>query len=288
MEKEQFFESLYRNCVNEHEKILAILLARGFLVEHIDGRYYLSDNADIHDVAYLANAMETFRIGKVVDSGKRIKSLRQTWNINDPQSIYEYDSLVSQGVEILFDRNADIRQAVALFGDSQRIGCEAGANRLGWSQYTREVLSPKVSVGILEPYVAFYVKAISACGVFTASACDGNHKNGGKIIVESHSPSDIWHRSIWEYLVRPRFGPLQFIGTGIPFTSDSQFEKYLLINQIASFLYNNRIAIRDLKKQSVSRITKHYRKNRTESEIIRFYENECRRVLTAGTDVSAT
>lgn len=285
MNKEQFFESLCKTCITEQVKIAAILLARGVLIEKIDGRYYLSDNADIGDVDYLANVFETFQIGKVVDSGKRVTKWRRSWRADDPKDRYDYASLVPQGVEILFDRNVDVRQAVALFGDSERIGCEAGANRIGWPQYTREVLPTKVSLSILEPFVAFYVKAVSACGVYTASACDGNHINGGRIIVESHSPSDIWHKSIWEYLVRPRFSPLLFIGTGIPFTSNDQYEKYLQINQIASFLYDNRIVIRDLKKQSVSRITKHYRKNRAQSEIIRFYEDECRRALTVGADI---
>lgn len=285
MNKEQFFESLCNTCITEQDKIAAILLARGVLIEKIDGRYYLSDNADIGDVDYLARVVEAFQLGKVVDSGKRVTRRRRSWRDDDPRCSYEYESLVSQGVEIIFDRNVDVRQAAALFEDQKRIGCEAGANRIGWPQYTREVLPTKVSLSILEPYVAFYVKAVSACGVFTASACDGNHRDGGRIIVESHSPSDIWHKCIWEYLVRPRFGPLLFIGTGIPFTSNDQYEKYLLINQIASFLYDNRIAIRERKTQSVSRITKKYRKKRTDTEIIRFYEDECRRVLTAGTDV---
>lgn len=290
MKKEQFFEYICRNCVSEQEKIATILFARGFLIEQINGKYYLSDNAHAEDAQYLANAVEDYKIGKVVDSGKRISSHRRSWDILSSQRSYQYDSLIPQEVELFIDSNAIADQAISLFEGLKLKGGEAGPNTISWPRFTREMLGSKVELAFLEPYIALYVKAVSACGVYTASSCDGNHEYSRKIFVEADKPSNIWHRNIWEHLVQPRFGPFPFIGSSIPFTESNQFEWYLKINEIAVFLYKNRVAIRAIKEQSVSGIPEQYRKSRGarkkdqknwEKQFSDFYSQECQRVVTA-------
>ena len=278
MTKEQFFEHICRNCITEEEKIVAILLARGFLIEKTGGRYYLSDNAHAEDARYLAKAIEDYNIGKVVtDSGEHIF-----------ERSHQYDSLSPHAEEICFASNAQAKQAVSLFEGLEIHGGEAGANTISWQQYSHKMLGEKVKLVLLEPYIAYYVKAVSACGVYTASSCDGNHEKRRRMIVEADEPSDIWHRSIWEFLVKPHFGNIPFIGNGLPLTESNQFERYLQIYEIAAFLYENRIDIRAKKQQSVSGIMERYRKSRDfrkkapiewKKQMDDYYARECQRVL---------
>ena len=288
MTKEQFFEHICRNCITEEEKIFAILVARGFLIEKIGSRYYLSDNAHAEDARYLAKAIEVYNIGEVIDSGERIKSSRKVWNINCCERSYQYDSLSPHAVEICIASNAQAKQAVSLFEGLEIHGGEAGANTISWLQYSREMLGKKVKLDLLEPYIAYYVKAVSACGVYTASSCDGNHEECRRMIVEADGPSDIWHRSIWEFLVKPHFDNIPFVGNCLPLTESNQFERYLQIHEIAAFLYKNRIAIRAIKEQSVSGIVERYRKSRVfrkkapsewKKQMDDYYALECQRVL---------
>lgn len=297
MTEEQFFDHICRNCITEEEKIVAILIARGFLIEKTGGRYYLSDNAHAEDARYLAKAIEDYNIGKVVDSGERIKSSRKVWNSNSFERSKQYDSLSPQTVEICFNSNAQAKQAVSLFEGLEIHGGEAGANTIGWLQYAREMLGDKAKLALLEPYIAYYVKAVSACGVYTASSCDGNHENGRRMIVEADGPSDIWHRSIWEFLVQPRFGYIPFIGNRLPLTESNQFERYLQIHEIATFLYQNRVAIRAIKEQSVSGIVEQYRKSRNfrkkaprewKEQMDDYYALECQRVLAEFSNPAGT
>ena len=110
---------------------------------------------------------------------------------------YKYKSLQPNRVKILINKNASIESAIDFFNCTGRIGFEVSAGRGNWVKFLTETLGEKTSAEYLEAYIAFYVKAISACGVNTYYSCDGNHENGGKICVGSEYPSEIWHFNIW-------------------------------------------------------------------------------------------
>lgn len=71
---------------------------------------------------------------------------------------------------------------------------------------------------------------------------------------------------------------------GIPFTKENQEEIYLMIHSIATYLYENREAIRVLKRLTVDRIDKRFLHQHTRDEIEEYYHEECVRTL-AGIDI---
>lgn len=269
---------------NSQEIIIKILQARGFLIENQDGRLYLSDNATIGDAQYLSWGLSEYGLGEVLDKKDYVTRCRRDLYNYRYGWTYTYEAIKPSSVEINVFEKASVEAAVEFFHSSKRIGPESASFSLDWAAYSHEVFGTKTDVRYLESYVAYYVKAISSCGVYTSMSCDGNHPDGGAVYVQSSYPSNIFHEYIWEYLVMPRYGQIPYIENKISFSDQTQTELYRQIYEIADFLYLNRRAIREMKMLTVEYIDKRFRKSHSEEEIEEFYRSECRRVFTEGTN----
>lgn len=272
-----YLENLLDRQASEKENIITVFKARGFLMDEQDGKYYLSNNGTIRDVEYLDSALKEFHLGHVTNVGNYVE---RVWR--DPYERCDIHSKIIRpcSIEIVIDDHATVESAIAFFQSTKRFGYECCYLKRSWSYYSFFMFGPKADVRELEPYVAYYVKAISSCGVYTWASCDGNHPHGGKIYVYSEYPSYMWHEAIWNYILQPRFGELPFIERGIRFNASNQGQIYRTVYAMADFLYTNRFAIRKLKSKTLENIDEKYRKNHSSKEIEEFYQSECERVLS--------
>ena len=283
-----YLENLLDNKTDNVSKIIAILKARGILIwegkKH--GQFYVSDNSGEEDAEYLAKAFKTYQLGSFV-CGPYVTVENRYF----PEYGKYYDCYIHHPAEFFVSKDASVEAAIEFFHQEGRISFSAVWYTWPWATYSHREMQNQIPAKYLESYVAYYVKAISACGVFACFSCDGNHHiissrrrrrrenpDFGEVVVQSDSPSNIWHKYIWEYIVQPVFGPISFIENGIAIRDP--YVTYPLIYEIADYLYENRMEIRKLKAETVATIDeKKFRKNKSYEEIKEFYISECERVM---------
>ena len=228
---EKFFFQIKQKCFDKEEYAAEILKARGFLLE--DDKLILSDNSHRDDAGYLNELLTRENIGEVQDN------------------------------KIIIFPNANVEK---IFYSSYIGGSESFlAYSITWERFLHEDFAPKVPVSLLERFIARYVKAISACGVQTHGSCDGNHygnKRGfSKIIVEiSGHPDLVWYDLIFKRCLAERFESLKNCVTDrdsstITFNKIKKWKFYTELNQAAEFLYNNRIKLRQIRREALSEIS---------------------------------
>ncbi len=249
-----FLNDITKEYESIEEKAICALKARGFLIDQrTDGHYYLSDNVHADDVSYLREKLSELSIGE-----------------------YSSDSMGIYRIVIYSD--VDIDKLCLIFSYDDLGG--GGANSNGtWNEFIKRKHGEKYEVRKMEPFIAYYAKAISSCGVKTGDSCDGNydymhHTHGGKLYVKSHDPYRLWHKLIWDNIVIPKFGELPFIEDKIAFKRTNQFSLYKKIFDIADCLYNNRILIREIKETACKKIgrsksRRYTSKNKTQEQINR-------------------
>lgn len=226
MNRYDFFDKFCTE--NKQASIINILIARGFLIDFINGGYYLSDNSDPKDLDYLKYGLNHYHLGSLS---------RDTGGM--PYEI----------AKVVIDSSTDIDNAIIFFEESGRIEMESLFQSVSWSYFLQRRHGHKVPVKFLEPYVSYYVKAISACGVFTDFSCDGNHPGDYDIKVGADYPSSIWHRFMYEHILPSEIQLKNYIvNHRIPFTKETQFDRYYLLYQAADYFYRNRWNIRTLDK----------------------------------------
>ncbi len=281
---EFFLHNIINDITDTRLAIVEILKARGFLIDSKDGHHYISDNASVCDIDYLNYLLRRFNIGEVKNMDVRTRASRRNWDKSFGNISYPVEAPAKHMCEIVIYEQASVEAAISLFNMMERNGAEAGPNSKSWYNYSIELLPCKVPVSYLEGYIALYVKAISACGVETCQSCDGNHCEGGRIYVGSNYPYNIWHEIIWKDVVQKKFGDIPFIEKGIPFTEETQGDVYRTINEIANYLYENRLWIREMKKETMKMLSKKYIRPliRTgkKKEIERFYKEVCEKKIT--------
>lgn len=252
MNTQEMFAKLVKHCKTQQDKIITILMARGFLIEQKEGEYYLSDNAAIEDLNYLQELLDTYKLGFV--KNEEIRRYSNSQNVIVPYS-----------AEIIIYTDASIDKVVEAFNSSKRISYEICNKQRSWHEFFYRCYGEKIPVQFLEPYVAYYVKAISACGVATNFSCDGNHENGGSIIVRSDYPYNIWHQWLGK-ISKSEIEALN-IEKGIYFTKNNQYDLYFKLIQLANFYYRNRGILRSIKKNALSSINEKQTRNMTNDEI---------------------
>ena len=228
---EYFFNAIKQKCFSKKEYAAELLKARVFLLE--DNELALSDNSHRLDSEYLNRILTSEHIGEV------------------------------QGNKIIIFPNANVEK---IFYSSIQYGSESFLDyAVPFFPYD---YVPKVYVGLLEKFVARYVKAISACGIQTHGSCDGNHghRHGRRtIIVEiSFGMYDVWYEIICKRLLTNRFN-LKFCYDSryniirydrIEFNSPNKWKTYVELNRAAEFLYNHRIEIRQIRRKASDKICK--------------------------------
>lgn len=241
---ENFFNAIKAKCLSYEEYAAEILKARGFLLE--DNALILSDNSHRDDAAYLNKLLTEENIGKV------------------------------EGNKIIIFPNGNVEK---IFYKDNRIGGEAGSNGETWKKFLHNSLAPKVPVGILEPFVARYVKAISACGVTTWLSCDGNHIGKHKILIECEgAPNIIWHEIICKRCLADKFY-LRRDGSYSEISFNNKWKTYIELNRAAEFLYNHRIEIREIRRKASDGINNFMAKNLSNAELAQLFSERANKLF---------
>ncbi len=214
-----FFCAIKERCSNDDEYAVELLKARGFLLE--DGGTVLSDNAHPSDEALLNEILQTEKIGEVKNRKIVISSTGKIEHIFDIQYVG---------------------------------GMEALCNAENWQKFLHDSYAPKVSISLLEPFVARYIKAISACGVRTCNSCDGNHPGTsrfGSILAKCNDDcNSLWNKIIGTKCLNQRFN-LNWDNNfeTIKFNVQDQWMTYRELNRAAEYLYDNRILLRRIRRE---------------------------------------
>ena len=138
---------------------------------------------------------------------------------------------------------------------------ENGFFQTSWESFVHYSHALKVPVRNLEPFVARYVKAVSACGAATWLSCDGNHPTDRKIqriLVEfAGNPSALWHEIIFNNFFTRYFEFLRrrpTSGLNLIFRQADKWKAYVEFNRAAEFLYDNRIELRRIRREDSDKI----------------------------------
>ncbi len=228
----EFFNLMKKDCHSQKDYLIALLELRGFLLEKRDGIVYLSDNGHKDDAEYLNSLLIKYRLGCVSNN-----------------------TLVIEG-----DMDASLFEEE--FAENKTVGGEVCIIATDWSWFRHREHGEKVPVEWLEPFIARYVKAISASCVLTAGCCDGNHPGRDKMFLQLSGQGSIpWHRVICKYLLDDRFD-IKWINdyTAVKITPDTKYDMYYELNKAAQVIYNNRIKLRTVKDKVLREMKNGYLK----------------------------
>ena len=250
---EYFFNALKEKCSSDEEYAAEILKARGFLLE--DEGLTLSDNSHRDDASYLNELLKADKLGKVKDDKIFIK----------PKA----------NIEKIFYKDNFIGYETLLYPQS-------------WRRFISNSHAPKVPLRILEPFVGRYVKAVSACGVATSMSCDGNHsylseRNISRIFVEfRRQPNSLWHKIICKRLLVGRFDlnwSCSQKWLEIKFDKADKWRTYTEFNRAAEFLYNNRIKIRQIRREAADGITTSMERHLSSDELVKIFSERANKLF---------
>lgn len=263
--EERFFNSVVSDKPTEEEKCISILKARGFLIEcsRLDNSCYVSDNSCPGDKKYLEEILKgsagDCQFGEIKNSTIYINEDAEAWEL----------------FRILF---IDI--------DLSIIDATSCSSNDTWSSFRNRIHGFKFPVKLMEPYVARYIKAVSACGCNTESCCDGNHvekhRNKRMVVGVGYPASRFWHNLICENITDKLF-PLPWTGdhTKIVLNNVDRAEIYYTLNCAADWLYKNRFELQEIKRKSLHRITKDYYRRHNLPEIEKRVEEYAVPLMTA-------
>lgn len=173
-----------------------------------------------------------------------------------------------------------------IFYKNNRIGYETRTYPQSWRRFMSNKHAPKVSLRILEPFVARYVKAISACGVATSKSCDGNHyppERFQTVIVDfSGKANALWHEIICKRLLAGNFDlkwELNGCRAEIKFNKMNKWQTYTELNRAAEFLYNNRIKIRQIRREASDGISVSMARHLSDNELAKIFSERANKLF---------
>lgn len=243
---EIFFNAIKAKCLGYEEYAAEIIKARGFLLE--DNALILSDNSHKDDADYLNELLTAENIGKV------------------------------EGNKIIIFPGGDVEK---IFYRDNYISEVATSNGETWKKFIHNSFAQKVPVKILEPFVARYVKAISACGVQTWLSCDGNHigKHGILIEPEAGAPA-LWHKIICKKCLAEKFNLRWNEGYDkIELNQMTKWKIYIELNRAAEFLYNHRLEIRAIRRKASDEIINNMTKKLSDAELAEMFERNANKLF---------
>ena len=246
MGMEKFFDYIKQKSTSEEEYTYEVLMARGFLLE--DKRFVLSDNSHELDKKYLERIFLKYNIGQI------------------------------EGNKIIISNSDKIEN---IFNRKDVGGCEAAGNAYDWEMFRNRQHGFKVPVSILEPFVARYIKAISACGINTHGSCDGNHPGEKLVRIDtSEGGCSCWHTFICKKILS-RYFELDWNRTynEIRFNKDNQWATYIELNRAADFLYSNRVEFRKVKTEAMAPLSCSELRHKTNEELNDIFINNVDNLL---------
>lgn len=220
---EDFFKTMIPS-ENPEDRAIEYLKARGFLIDNNEGRWLVSDNSHPDDANDLDQILQEYELGEV--AGDEIV-------ITNPEN--------AEQLRKLFTGQKSFQLCMSY--DSFRGSIDYFCSR---------VYGLKVPVMKMDPFVARYIKAISACGLITETSCDGNDHAGRKFYIGlAGKPNTFWHQVLWNRFLSRKFD-VRWDRNGKEFSTwiSGKFRQYTEINRAAEFLYENRVRMRELKQNN--------------------------------------
>lgn len=252
MNRVEFFEKIRGECSSEREYVIEILKLRGFLFDESPNGLIISDNSSIDDKRELDALLMKYHLGYV----RRKKVIIENTDCAE---------LISTEFRANYWRNYEVGYT---------------SWRGNWKYFKHREHGDRVSAMALEPFIARYIKALSACCVLTWCSCDGNHPLCQRLLIYMiGDASTLWHKLLYRKCLAPRFG-LNFVfernsalmyflvepeylayynryranrygAEEIPDTNEPKFSAYYKLNKAAEFLYTNRQALRKIKQAAM-------------------------------------
>lgn len=248
---EEFFSAIREQCSSSEEYAAELLRARGFLLE--DDELVISDNARLpDDEEYLDRILRERNLGETRER------------------------------KIILSPGANMEE---LFFVDNRIGLISSCGwHEHWRRFVHDKMPPKVPVSWLEPFVARYAKAISACGVKTYLTCDGNHpekRPPHKIIVECEGqPGEVWHKMLCGICLSAGFKLGWDAGCKeIRIREKDKWSTYAELNRAAAFLYRNREALRNVRWGASEAISPSMTRRLSDEELVKIFSDKANSIL---------
>ena len=136
---------------------------------------------------------------------------------------------------------------------------------------------PAIRVYDLEPFIARLVKAISSLGISTWSSCEG-HWGGPAYIVFDGKYHRLWFQTVFHKFIQKKLNlscTWDWLGwderCSINSPGKDPLELYLEIQDVAKFIYDQRIFLRNIKKAACSLLTAKH-KNMNQKELLNTFE----------------
>ncbi len=218
MNREDFFVELRQKCNNETEYLLELLKLRGFLFENLHGELRLSDMSYKEDAWFLNDLLVQCFCGKM------------------------------KGKEVFLLSKPNIAAMEKVFADNPPIEGAYENDANGRSTFKHRIHGETVPVELLDPFIARYIKAISACSVPTIASCDGNHPQMNQMyLMIKDRTSRIWHKLICVMCLAGVY-EIKWNAdcTAIEFDEKTKYNTYWELNRAAEYLYDHRQIIRGI------------------------------------------
>lgn len=262
-----FIDKIIKKCDDNRSQLIAVLEARGFLIEKTGEDYFLSDHSHSDDEVYLNKLLDEANIGCTINKRIDIKKI--------PSS--------SQFYKIFFTRR----------GESFSDYCSGRGDNSdsNWRKFKERVYGRRTPVRVLDPCIARLIKSISEVGILTDISCDRcklSHPCGGGSpwhpggrshqISSSYGPwvcfvgniNALYFKSLLSTFVKPKVAlkcqwifskisradeeDLDFSFLIISSSDDSLIDVYLELQDVANILYEYRIFLQNMKQSVVKKI----------------------------------
>lgn len=209
---------------------IKLLQQRGFLIEFISDSYFLSDNSHQNDWEYLNTILNNYEIGYCTESGQ---------------------------IFITHVEKAFLLKELFYPIASRTVGTESGGGDRPWMYLKTHDHAYKIPVSWLEPNIAYYIKALSACGIHTCGCCDGNHPGINRLLIEFEGPAygDL-HACFWKNQLEKRFD-IEWDDTFTRIDLKRNRERqYFELFKAADYIYTNRKYYQTVRKNAAQWMTK--------------------------------
>lgn len=241
MTNKEFFERLRNQFNNGNDYLIELLRLRGFVIEERADGLHLNDNPHKDDSACLRKLFTEYHCGELI------------------------------GSRIIIDAGADVLSLEGMFADEPPI--EGIYERTGSGNgFRHRVHGEDVPVALLDPFIARYIKAISACSVRVKASCDGNHPRMDRLVIMIEDRvSRLWHQMIYEKCLAGMCSvSWNRDYTAAELRPDNKYNTYYDLNKAAAWLYGHRQEIRGILNRTLREIAGCFR-DHSEGEIERSF-----------------
>ena len=242
-----YFNYIIRKGFNYKYSLFSLFLARGFLLDYIDENIYISDNSFDSSLSKKNNKISCTSVSDKDDLVKILEKLSLGYII---------------GNELIIIKEVDLDNVYRyLFEDSSKISISVERNKdrngHSWSFDFTRIEPPKYPTMDLEAFIARYVKAISAAGVWTTFSCHGHVEKNTPMYISFYGRyNGLWHKIIVDEFLNEKNINLSWNHskdyTYIESTDELNDDLYILILKAANCIYDNRKILRSIKQELVN------------------------------------